>query len=247
MIPAWTLAMMDSAAATPGFSPLDLGSKLIAWWAPPTPGDNVTLNGSAVASWTDEVGGYDLSQATAAKQPLYDASGFDGEACAEFDGTDDHLALVGVPSAFPTGADPGEVWASCRQDEVTTNTNIRAVFTYGDESASSRNLWRDVSGGANRGIFYVSATQATASVDLSGIHIMRGVATGTHVRLDIDGTAGTELARVPSTGTARVDMGTHAPNIVSRYWRGAVRQVLVTEPLTTEEAAALYDWLDGGA
>lgn len=242
MIPAWTLAMMESATA--GFTPLDLGAKLIAWWAPPVSGDNVTLSGSDIASWTDEVGGYALSQATAANRPAYAATGFGGLACAEFDGVNDHLSLSPVPAAFPaTGG--GELWVSCRQDALVADSSIRRAFSYGTGSRQ-RLLWREVSGGANRAVFYVNTTTPANPTDLSGIHIMRGVATGTHVRADVDEVVGSELAQIPDTDlTGVVAIGSN-PGGSGAFWHGAVRQALVTALLTNDEAAALYGWLNEG-
>jgi hypothetical protein len=238
--PALFLGMMSST-----WSPRDLGSKLKAWWAP-LEGSNYTLNGSAVASWTDEVGGYVLSQSTAANQPAYSATGYGGRACAVFDGSNDYLALAPVPAGIPTGAAYSEAWISGSQSALVADTSTRFLLSIGGSSTATRlQVVRLVSGGVNQ-LRAVSANTYLSdnTADLSGAHVMRGVFAST-VRADVDGAAGPASgAATHATGTTRLALGI-AASLAGATWQGAVRQVVITDTLTAGEAALLLGYLNG--
>lgn len=231
--------MMSSA-----WTPLDLGSKLKAWWAPPG-GGNTTLNGSGIASWTDKVGGYVLSQATAAKQPTYSATGFTGGlACATFDGVDDYLELGPVPSGIPTGASPSEIWASCSQDTLPADTTTRFVAAYGGGFTTQRRLARVVTGGVNQfAISSNSGAGAFAPGDFTGVHVLRGVFNGGD-QAEMDGVAGTLVGKTISTATTLLRLGLSTGSTTGN-WKGPIRQMLITDPLATDEAALLLAYLNG--
>jgi len=68
--------------------PDELGADL-ALWLDAEDTDSITLNGSNVAQWDDKSGnGRNVSQATAANQPTYTASGLNGKPVLTFDGGD---------------------------------------------------------------------------------------------------------------------------------------------------------------
>lgn len=234
--------MMASA-----FTPRDLGPKLIAWWAPPDAG-NTTLVSGAISSWRDEVAAYDLTQGTATSRPTYNATSFDGLACAEFDGVADHLALSPVPAAWPQSAAAGEMWVSCRQDAAPADTLIRVLFTYGGATGSTRRqLDRDVISGVNRAKTSTGTVIASNTlVDFSGVHVTRAVSTTTQLRVDVDGVAGPMSAISPATSNTRVRLGASTGATAANFWHGAVRQVLVTSLLSDEEAALLLAYLNEG-
>jgi len=227
-----------------GWTPLALGSKLKAWWDPPG-GGNITLNGSGIASWTDKVGGYGLSQATAAKQPTYSATGFTGGlACATFDGADDYLELGPVPSGIPTGAAPSEIWASCSQDILAADTRTTFAVAYGGAFTTQRRLARVVTGGVNQFAISSSAVgTATAPGDFTGVHVLRAVFNGGD-QAEMDGVAGTPVAKTLSTSTTLLRLGLSTGSTTG-CWEGPIRQVLITDPLTTDEAALLLGYLNG--
>jgi hypothetical protein len=238
------MAMMSPS--TPSvWSPLSLGSKLKAWWAP-LDGSNYTLNGSAIASWTDEVGGYVLAQATAASQPAYGATDWTGGlACAVFDGSNDSLVLDAIPGAIPTGSTPSEIWGQARSESADGTTDV--LFDLGAAASGSpdrRTLARLTSTQAV--VAYDGAT-ASSVVTAVGDHIWRGVFGSDSARLDMDGVTGaTTSGLTPTTGTARIRMGGSNFSTSQGPWRGAIRQVLITDALTSGEAANLLDYLNGG-
>ena len=68
--------------------------------------DSLNLTeGQAVSLWADQSGnGLDVSQADAAHQPTYNASGINGHPTVRFDGWDDVLIRANVPGSQITGA-----------------------------------------------------------------------------------------------------------------------------------------------
>lgn len=236
--------MMASAAWTP----LDLGAKLKVWWAPPG-GANTTLAGGAISGWADEVGGHVLAQSTAASRPAYSATGFSGGLpCATFDGVNDSLVLDGIPSSVPTAKSPSEVWVHGRCDTPVDDASSDNLFDYGGSGSGSdrRTLGRISADRAILGYNGLSSMGTVGSVAPSGTHVWRGVYQSAFGRLDIDGVAGPEVSTTANnTGTARIRMGGRCDSTTAAPWTGAIRQVLITEPLTDDEAALLYEFLNG--
>lgn len=72
----------------PNWTPAALGSAL-ALWLDAADASTITLNGSTVSQWNDKSGnGRNVSQATAANQPTFTASGLNGKPVLTFDGAD---------------------------------------------------------------------------------------------------------------------------------------------------------------
>lgn len=231
------LAMMESA-----WSPLKLGSKLKAWWAPPGTDGNITLSGSAITAWTDKIGAYVLSQGTGANQPTYNATGYHSLACAEFDGSDDYLALSPVPAGIPTGSATSELWVTARQDALVADASNRIAASIGNSSVTRRQLARAVSGGVNQLLAASSGAVSGGVGDFSGAHVARGVFDST-VEAELDGAAGSASGSVTqAVATTRIVVGTNA-GLTATYWQGAIREVLVTDLLTTDEAALMRAYL----
>jgi hypothetical protein len=96
--------LLLSASSTGGGTVPDMadifGADLIAWWRSDL---DYFLNGSNVASWVDQVAGYVLAQADAAKQPAFNASdaAFNGRPSITGDGVDDFLREVTIDRPAP--------------------------------------------------------------------------------------------------------------------------------------------------
>jgi len=75
-----------------------------AWWLDASDAATITLNGSTVSGWADKSGNTkNASQATASKQPAYNASALNGLAAVTPDGVDDYMtAPVIFPGTTPT-------------------------------------------------------------------------------------------------------------------------------------------------
>jgi hypothetical protein len=230
-----------------GLSPITiLGSKALAWWTADR-ANLITLSGSQMTSWKDVVAGYDCVQAVSGARPLWSATSFNGAPAASFDGSDDEMTLTGVPVAFPTSADPGEIWGILQQDALPADASTRRLFSYGGATNNdSRYATRTVAGGVNRGGLTAGTGASTVSAadaiaNYSSRHVQRNVITGSQIRLSIDnGAATADVACVPATGTTRGRIGASTSGI--GFWNGKVRDIIVTSILTTDEAAALLAW-----
>jgi hypothetical protein len=218
------------------FSPLDLGDDLLGWW------DASTLADGAVASWADVVAGYTVTQATSGARPVKSATSFGGAPGVTFDGIDDHLTLESVP--FPAGADPSEIWAVTQQNALVADTSMRRVFGYGTgASAPARSLNRVVVSGVNRAQADSSGAIATeGTVDFSSRHVLRQIIGASEVNLQVDDVAASAAAGASSTATTRTRMGANTSGTAGSFWHGIHRHVLVTAPLSTEQATQLQTW-----
>ena len=98
--------------------PNELGADL-ALWLDAEDTASITLNGSNVSQWNDKSGnGRNVSQAVAASQPAYQATGFVGKPGIYFNGTATHLFNT---SAFMYDAGSVSVFSAMRPAPTTTN------------------------------------------------------------------------------------------------------------------------------
>lgn len=237
-----TLQGSETVLST-GIAPLMIGSKLLAWWDP-TQGLGLA---SGVATWTDRKSGYILSQSTVGSRPAYSSTEFNGKHGLSFDGVDDFLTLESQP--FPSGATPAESWVLVQQDDLVADTTTKPFFGYGSNAgATSRVVQRVVVSGVNRvrtvtGIG--SAVNLTdTAVDFSGRHVIRAIFGAAQTSLRVDDAAIQSVAAVPTTGTTRTRLGTSQADSPVAYAKIKVRDVIVAEPLTADEAEELYAFLN---
>lgn len=130
------------ASSSTAWTPLSLGSKLLAWYSPKdiatlyqtddtsTP---VTTNGQSVGRISDKSGnGYHLFQATGANRPVYNTTGLGASSPSiDFDGTNDYL-WSGFSSAVSLGT----------TDKLSASTvmSYGAGNTHGDHLVSWYNF-----------------------------------------------------------------------------------------------------------
>lgn len=231
----------------PTWSPLELGSKLMAWWDAEDV-SSLSVAGGAVAGWTDLKGGMVLAQATSGFKPTWSATGFNGRPVVTFDGTDDELTAIGTGS-LPIGSAPGEIWALVDQQMSAGTTDDRRMFHYGGSSANARALRRSVVGGVNRAYATVgdgSLSTATSNnaVDFTGRHIVRLTVSATDFALALDNQAGATVSSVAATSNVRTRMGASgAGSTAVAFFQGGISAILVTGALAAPEATNLYAFL----
>jgi hypothetical protein len=217
-----------------------LGTVPLAWW---DASYGVTVTGAGVSSWEDRVGGYKMLQATDASRPAWSATGFNGAPGLTFDGTDDHLLLASQP--FPSGAEPCEVWAVVQQDALAADATSRILFSYGGTTGLvARQVRRNVVTATNRfGIVVGNGTSVFTADAVSGEfstrHVVRAIFGGAASDAALDGGAKVSVSAVPSTGTVRARIGATQADTPTSFWKGEMRDVLVTSLLTDDEAAVL--------
>lgn len=245
---------------TPPTTPFDyqtvLGSNLIEAWDA-NRGDTILETSdqtyaNVVSSWLGIVTGANLAQSTPLLKPTYDPVGLAGGPCITFDGVQQYLNCTdsGLMALLPTGATPCEIWVLCSQDIAAADSTTRHVVGYAASSViNGRSLARLPVSAVNRARIY-TGTGAAASVatdthvDFSGVHVLRGVWGATQSTVDVDGSGAVAVSVVPVTSTPTLfRVGAIPALAASNWWSGKVAAVILTKPLTTDQAAALHAYL----
>jgi hypothetical protein len=233
-----------------------LGSDLIEMWDAARADTILELTDAtytnAVHSWTGIKTGANLAQSTPNLKPYYDPTGLSGTPCLTFNGTSQYLKCTdaGLMASLPAGTDPCEIWALCSQDVDASDATTRHVVGYANSSLSNgRSLARTAVSSVNRARTYTgtgaSAGVATDThVDLSGVHVMRGIFGPTKTSAQVDGEALVTATVTPATGTPALLMVGSIPALAaSNWWSGKVAAILITNPLSDDKAAALRSYL----
>lgn len=225
------------------WSPRRFGAGLYAAWDPEQRA-SLDLSGGAVSTWRDYVNGYAPTQGIGASRAAYATSALNGRAVVRPDGIDDQSTLVGVPTGFPTGATPYEIWVVWNQVSLVADTTLRSTIFWGDQNFFT-GIVRDVIGGVNRARLYVSASGSVIqptnlNVDLSGRRVLRAVVDGVNARVDVDGVAGAALAVVPAIATTRIRLFANVANTAGAFGAGDYHGIFVTRLLAADEASKMY-------
>lgn len=219
-----------------------LGADRLAHWDAEEAG-SLTLNGVSVTGLRELVGGTTYAPGTASTRPNYSATAFAGRPGIVPDGVDDYLAASEIRG--PSGATACEMWALASQDILGSVAGYTQIVGYGSNITvnTSRCMGRLAVSSVNRARVVVG-TGATAgadnvtTVDLSGIHVLRGAFGATSTSFSVDGGTPVVVSAVPSTASQRTVLFA-AQGLTTGWWSGAMSAVLITNPLSTEKAAAL--------
>lgn len=212
------------------------------WW---NAAEGITQSGGDVSSWLDKIIARDQANGTQADQPDYGATSFNGYPGITFDGVSDYLTSAGA-SGLPVSASEGELWTLASQDEVVANGGVLTCFGYGTNGSTHRDIKRSVVGGVNRASASIGASSVThASVDFSGIHVVRAKFSSGILSIRVDGVEDPTTAAVsPSTGSTRLRVGCIASSgTPSAFWKGGVRDCLVVPVLTEAKTQQLEAYL----
>jgi len=240
--------LMMSAAPGGGVPWTPLAVSPYAWWDA-SRSDLITRDGSnLVSSWKDIIAAYDLTQGTGSARPTYSATGFNGFPVVTGDGLDDELTSGTFPAGIPTGATACEWWWLVDQQVLVGDTAVKFIGGVGGGTlATSRALRRTVNVGVNRANLIDSSTSqlANTNVDFSGRHVVRSIATGTDIDLEVNGTPAVLTARVSAVGTERVRFFA-APTIstASSFFAGGIVAAICTPILSAGNAALMYAYLN---
>lgn len=233
------------AAAAPPWQPSDLGADLLAFWDAETVA-SLTLAGELVTTWADQVAGYAATQATSGFKPVYSATSFNSRPGVTFDGTDDYLRTAAMPAALPVGTDPSEIWALVSQDFAGTQTGNQVTLQYGDAGNTNyRTVRRAGFSNVSRGVAVAGVTPANDTVvDFSGIHVARGTISSTAVTIAVDGnTAASASGTFNTAASGNASLGANSASTPNRFWKGPMNAIIVTKPLSTDNAALLLAYL----
>lgn len=214
------------------WSPLDLGSDLLAWW---DASQGVATSGSAVTGWTDRKNGYNPTQGFGASRPAFSANGFGGGPCIVTDGADDYLELAVSP--FPTGSVGTEFWIVCQSTAADAVT--RAVFGYGSgvfTRAVQRTTTNKAQGAGSDGSILRTAT--TAEDVPANRCLLRFRCTPTLLAMSIDGGPETTNAAVPNSNNTRVRIGCAPISSANFFHMGSIAHIAVTNLLAPAKGAS---------
>lgn len=223
------------------FTPASLGSDLISWW---DSSSGVGLSGSAVTSWTDKVGSLAPAQGTAANQPTFSATSYNGKPGISFDGTADHLTVTSVGS-LPTGTAQVDMFAAV--DVAAVAASSRRIFNYGaGNDSQSCGLFRRVTSSQDFAAAYASngtsAIPVNAPVAFAGRSAIAGFVRADGVQAWHDGQYSTITALVPSVGTTRTVIGVNTA-LSGSFWSGTIRDIIVTLPLNQGRREAMLNFI----
>ena len=194
---------ISSSNSARRFSPLDIPN-LVAWYRADL---GITLNGADVSDWADQSGnGNHISQATAANQPLFNASDvdFNNNSSVEGDGVSELLRRT----AFVTGAIP--------------QPNTLVIVYKMDDNVGVQNLCNSGTASARQALFavdtdfrmFASTAQSIHTAD-TNTHTLIGLFNGASSNSWLDGVAGTPAGTV---GTEAMNGLTLFANDISLAW-----------------------------
>ncbi|MBX7249348.1 MAG: hypothetical protein K1X35_09950 [Caulobacteraceae bacterium] len=215
-----------------------LGGLLVGWWNADS-ASKITVTGSGVSSWKDEIGGYDLTQATDAARPTWSPTSFNGRAGVTFDGVDDFLRLNATPGTFPVGNASSEIWIAGAQDQDKNLTAATTAFGYGSGSTATRLVRRTVTSADNRAGLNA---QGTSTINTSGIwlgrHLVRACFVDAACTPHFDGVAGPVGGQSLATVSGNVTAGATTAASANGFFGGTLHQVLVLGGTPSSQAIA---------
>lgn len=221
-------------------------SSTLAWW---DAAYGVSLVSSAVSAWNDRKNGYSATQGVSSARPTYSATGFNGYPVVTGDGTDDELTLAPVPDGIPTGASPSKFLLVVDQLTSAADTAGKSIFSVGNGINTARRVNRVVATGTNRvqalvGTGAANATAQQGTVDFSGRHVVLATFTASGVIIEIDGTATTETAGIPSTANNRLRLFANDVNAAGGFANVGIRHALIGT-WTGDELTFIKNWANG--
>ncbi|HEV7352580.1 MAG TPA: hypothetical protein VGN74_05565 [Brevundimonas sp.] len=217
-----------------------LGAALKGWWSSDNPA-RTTVSGVSVTAWADEVAGYVVNPGTSSTRPAVSDAGFGGARAIQFDGVDDYLNMF-APTTFPAGGSASEIWLIGQNTALVTDAGARVGASYGDGVFSSDRRLRRNTSTTN----ILQATSGNISVAGGGAalttrHVLRAIFGVSSIAVEVDNLSRDTAAATLSTNRNQFAIGA-IPNGSLQFWQGLIRDVLVTDPLTAEQAAWLYQW-----
>jgi hypothetical protein len=242
-------------AAGSSWSPVDLGAALRLWLKADV---GITLNGSDVAAWADQSGnGFNLVQATAAQQPAYNATGFNGRPTVDFVESDTNNLQSAHNVAFSLGT--ASSWFIVGQMHPETGIYGRLIVyveaTQADTGSSSdydyfTNVAAILRDNTNNSISgYFSAVQKGIKALSPATNARFGsVWDGTNHTPYVNNAAGTSVAAATLLGAsgnirvgASLGYSLGIQTAAGAAWDGVISEIVVTNTALSEPDLLLLD------
>lgn len=211
----------------------------IAWW---DANSGLSLTGSSVNSWTDQVGGIVALPGVA---PGYSATARNGTPGLTFDGSSQHLAFS------PTGLPAGNTARAIAIGGYAVSTGGNFAISYGLNNAGNffAVLGSTTSPFAVQGydgITPVTATEDWGAVDRFVLFSLNGSGVGT---MDIDGNPDENFSFTTNTILSLGYIGAYIA--ANNTWNGVIQQIVVTNSYPSANTKACLagweSWYDGKA
>lgn len=216
-----------------------LGVDLLAWWSD-RDASQFVVAGGVVTSWTDLKSGIVATPPSEGARPAYTGGRI------IFDGTAD--VCIAANTTFPSGSAPCEIWCLVDQQAPSpTDIAERHIAGYGDNSFSTQRAIGRMHSAANLLAAKIgdgTNNNATAtSGDFSGVHLVRMTVGATATNLYLDSVlVGTKGIVPTTTAPKRVFIGSAVFGSGIYFWKGGIRDVLFTLPLSAEKESAVNDF-----
>jgi hypothetical protein len=222
------------------WTPLNLGSTLVAWWdAQYTP--NLTFNGSNISAWTDRQSGIVASQGTGANQPGWSGTARNGKAGLTFNGSSQQLSFGS--NTLPTGTNASFMAVAAF---TSASGNFEGAVSYGTAAAGQLRLL----GRYNTNNAYVSIgnTDLVNGSWLSTDAFLEGAWSSVTQSEWLDGTAfGPSAATFNTVGNS----GNIGSDIGAILFNGTIQQVVgmnvVPSTCQRQKLEGWESWYDGKA
>lgn len=202
------------------FTPLDLGTKLRAWWHP----DDYLIGADGVARWPDRAFGLTGTQADPTAQPVLI------DHWVRADGSNDYLNGPVGPN-LPVGNSNRAIITLIDQQSLPADTTARRYTSYGTAGGTATiELLRGVVTGVNR--FQINADPA---VDLTGVHICVLLLRNSFQTRRVDGLQSASTAASNTTGTTRYRHFCNISNTPAAFFLGAKgHEIIIADPTDAE-------------
>jgi hypothetical protein len=213
------------------WTPLSLGSALKFWVKADT---GITLNGSDVSNWADQSGnGCDVAQGTAANQPAYNATGFNGLPTVSFTLANAEC-LLSAATALALGNATASFFIVGQMVAVGSYSRFISFLKNGgandyNEAGSIAAVLENSSGES----FYAYAENATRggpTTLTAGVNYRFGnILDGANLTPYSNNSAGTAAAYSTAlAATGKVAIGCNASNTADGLLSGLISEVVIT-------------------
>lgn len=218
---------------TPLWSPLLLGTSLVAWWSA-LQSSSITLVGSNVSAWSSIVGGVTVTQGTSANQPTYSSMALNGLPAVVGNGSSTYLRCA----SFTASAQ-----FTVQVVAMTTTTALGTVISGGSPRMAE---YIRLSGNGSPGIivFHTDASSigisgtSTSGVNMACVACSMVSPTTLSLRLNDGGLGTATLTKTPNSGVCQLDLLDFVGG--TNRFAGALSDVIyVNRAVTTTERQKL--------
>lgn len=210
------------------WTPLELGTTLVAWWDA-SDSSTITTATGGVSQWDDKSGnGHHATQGTSGNRPAGVTDGI------EFTSANtDHLLTDISASTYPR--------AFAAVINTTSNTNSPQLF--GVTGSGGLNVDTDTLKLGTGLAYVVQVAQSSGSIVASTDTVVVAVATSTSMLVSLRGTTTSATHSRTLTANRTVTIGASKGTVYQYGWNGTLREALVFDALTTADRQLVEGYL----